>query len=93
MGLSVITWGLLVNFYGRGRKICYVPFTHLAARCYGRAYTGISTYSRCNDGGSRCVSCGKIVSALYYFVEDGYALNVVAWVGAFSALVRSDYCH
>jgi len=23
---------------------------------------------------------------LYYFVEDGYALNVVAWVGAFSAL-------
>ncbi len=51
MGVSVINMGFNISVYRRCRKICYVSFAYLVARCYGRSNTSFSFNSCCNNGG------------------------------------------
>jgi NADH-quinone oxidoreductase subunit L len=41
------------------RKVCTISSTCLADRCNGWTDTSIGLYSRCNDGGSRCLFYGE----------------------------------
>ncbi len=85
MGLSVITWGLLLIFMGGAGKSAMFPL-HI---WLPDAMEGPTPVSALIHAATMVVAGVYLVARLfplYYFVEDGYALNVVAWVGAFSAL-------
>ena len=85
MGLSVITWALLLIFMGGAGKSAMFPL-HI---WLPDAMEGPTPVSALIHAATMVVAGVFLVARLfplYYFVEDGYALNVVAWVGAFSAL-------
>ena len=85
MGLSVITWGLLLIFMGGAGKSAMFPL-HI---WLPDAMEGPTPVSALIHAATMVVAGVYLVARLfplYYFVEDGYALNLVAWVGAFSAL-------
>jgi NADH-quinone oxidoreductase subunit L len=85
MGLSVITWGLLLIFMGGAGKSAMFPL-HI---WLPDAMEGPTPVSALIHAATMVVAGVYLVARLfpmYFFVEDGYALNVVAWVGAFSAL-------
>ena len=85
MGLSVITWGLILIFMGGAGKSAMFPL-HI---WLPDAMEGPTPVSALIHAATMVVAGVYLVARLfpmYYFVEDGYALNLVAWVGAFSAL-------
>lgn len=85
MGLSVITWGLILIFMGGAGKSAMFPL-HI---WLPDAMEGPTPVSALIHAATMVVAGVYLVARLfpmYYFVEDGYALNLVAWVGAFSSL-------
>ena len=85
MGLSVITWGLMLIFIGGAGKSAMFPL-HI---WLPDAMEGPTPVSALIHAATMVVAGVYLVARLfpmYYFVEDGFALNLVAWVGAFSAL-------
>jgi NADH-quinone oxidoreductase subunit L len=85
MGLSVITWGLLLIFIGGAGKSAMMPF-HI---WLPDAMEGPTPVSALIHAATMVVAGIYLVARLFpmfYFVEEGFALNVVAYVGAISAL-------
>ena len=85
MGLSVITWGLILIFVGGAGKSAMFPL-HI---WLPDAMEGPTPVSALLHAATMVVAGVYLVARrfpMYYFVESGYALNLVAWVGAFSAL-------
>jgi len=85
MGLSVITWGLILIFMGGAGKSAMFPL-HI---WLPDAMEGPTPVSALIHAATMVVAGVFLVARLfpmYYFVENGYALNLVAWVGAFSSL-------
>jgi NADH-quinone oxidoreductase subunit L len=85
MGLSVITWALLLIFMGGAGKSAMFPL-HI---WLPDAMEGPTPVSALIHAATMVVAGVFLVARLfpmYYFVENGFALNVVAYVGAFSSL-------
>lgn len=85
MGLSVITWALILIFIGGAGKSAMFPL-HI---WLPDAMEGPTPVSALIHAATMVVAGVYLVARLfvmYYFVEDGYALNIVAWTGAISAL-------
>jgi NADH-quinone oxidoreductase subunit L len=85
MGLSVITWGLLLIFIGGAGKSAMLPF-HI---WLPDAMEGPTPVSALIHAATMVVAGIYLVARLFpmfYFVEEGFALNFVAYVGAISAL-------
>jgi NADH-quinone oxidoreductase subunit L len=85
MGLSVLTWGLILIFIGGAGKSAMFPL-HI---WLPDAMEGPTPVSALIHAATMVVAGVFLVARLfpmYYFVEDGFALNIVAFVGAFSAL-------
>ncbi|MFH4966861.1 NADH-quinone oxidoreductase subunit L [Gaetbulibacter sp. M240] len=85
MGLSGLTWALILIFIGCAGKSAMFPL-HI---WLPDAMEGPTPVSALIHAATMVVAGVYLVARLfpmYYFVEDGYALNIVAYVGAFSAL-------
>jgi NADH-quinone oxidoreductase subunit L len=85
MGLSVITWALLLIFIGGAGKSAMMPF-HI---WLPDAMEGPTPVSALIHAATMVVAGIYLVARLFpmfYFVEQGFALNIVAYVGAISAL-------
>jgi len=85
MGLSVLTWALILIFVGGAGKSAMFPL-HI---WLPDAMEGPTPVSALIHAATMVVAGVYLVARLfpmYYFVEDGFALNIVAYVGAFSAL-------
>jgi NADH-quinone oxidoreductase subunit L len=85
MGLSVITWALILMFIGGAGKSAMFPL-HI---WLPDAMEGPTPVSALIHAATMVVAGVYLVARLfpmYFFVEDGYALNIVAYVGAFSSL-------
>jgi NADH-quinone oxidoreductase subunit L len=85
MGLSVITWALILIFIGGAGKSAMFPL-HI---WLPDAMEGPTPVSALIHAATMVVAGVYLVARLFpmfYFVENGFALNVVAYVGAFSAL-------
>ncbi|SDX67777.1 NADH dehydrogenase subunit L [Lutibacter oricola] len=85
MGLSVITWALILIFIGGAGKSAMFPL-HI---WLPDAMEGPTPVSALIHAATMVVAGVYLVARLfpmYYFVEDGFALNIVAYVGAFSSL-------
>jgi len=85
MGLSVITWALILIFIGGAGKSAMMPF-HI---WLPDAMEGPTPVSALIHAATMVVAGIFLVARLfpmYYFVEDGFALNIVAYVGAISSL-------
>ncbi len=85
MGLSVITWALLLIFIGGAGKSAMLPF-HI---WLPDAMEGPTPVSALIHAATMVVAGIYLVARLfpmYYFVEQGFALNIVAYVGAISSL-------
>ena len=85
MGLSVITWALLLIFMGGAGKSAMFPL-HI---WLPDAMEGPTPVSALIHAATMVVAGVYLVARLfpmYYFVENGFALNIVAYVGAFSSL-------
>ena len=88
MGLSVITWALILMFMGGAGKSAMFPL-HI---WLPDAMEGPTPVSALIHAATMVVAGVYLVARLFpmfYFVEDGYALNVVAYVGAFSSLIAA----
>jgi NADH-quinone oxidoreductase subunit L len=84
MGLSVITWALLLIFMGGAGKSAMFPL-HI---WLPDAMEGPTPVSALIHAATMVVAGVYLVARLfpmYYFVENGFALNIVAYVGAFSS--------
>ncbi|MDP1795725.1 MAG: NADH-quinone oxidoreductase subunit L [Daejeonella sp.] len=85
MGLSAITWALILMFIGGAGKSAMFPL-HI---WLPDAMEGPTPVSALIHAATMVVAGVYLVARLfpmYYFVEHGFALNIVAYVGAFSAL-------
>jgi NADH-quinone oxidoreductase subunit L len=85
MGLSVITWALILIFIGGAGKSAMLPF-HI---WLPDAMEGPTPVSALIHAATMVVAGVYLVARLFpmfYFVENGFALNIVAYVGAISAL-------
>ncbi|WP_223549505.1 NADH-quinone oxidoreductase subunit L [Aestuariivivens sp. NBU2969] len=85
MGLSVITWALILIFMGGAGKSAMLPF-HI---WLPDAMEGPTPVSALIHAATMVVAGVFLVARLFpmfYFVEDGFALNIVAYVGAISSL-------
>ena len=85
MGLSVITWALLLIFIGGAGKSAMFPL-HI---WLPDAMEGPTPVSALIHAATMVVAGVYLVARLfpmYYFVENGFALHIVAYVGAFSSL-------
>ena len=85
MGLSVITWALILMFIGGAGKSAMFPL-HI---WLPDAMEGPTPVSALIHAATMVVAGVYLVARLfpmYYLVEDGFALNIVAYVGAFSSL-------
>ncbi len=85
MGLSVLTWALILIFIGGAGKSAMFPL-HI---WLPDAMEGPTPVSALIHAATMVVAGIFLVARLfpmYYFVENGFALNIVAYVGAFSAL-------
>ena len=85
MGLSVVTWALILIFMGGAGKSAMFPL-HI---WLPDAMEGPTPVSALIHAATMVVAGVFLVARLfpmYYFVEDGFALNIVAYVGAFSSL-------
>ena len=85
MGLSVITWALILIFMGGAGKSAMLPF-HI---WLPDAMEGPTPVSALIHAATMVVAGVFLVARLFpmfYFVEDGFALNIVMYVGATSSL-------
>ncbi len=85
MGLSVITWALILIFIGGAGKSAMFPL-HI---WLPDAMEGPTPVSALIHAATMVVAGVYLVARLfpmYYLVEDGFALKIVAYVGAFSSL-------
>ena len=85
MGLSAITWALILIFMGGAGKSAMFPL-HI---WLPDAMEGPTPVSALIHAATMVVAGVYLVARMFpmfYFVEDGFALQVVAYVGAFSAL-------
>lgn len=85
MGLSVIAWALILIFIGGAGKSAMLPF-HI---WLPDAMEGPTPVSALIHAATMVVAGIYLVARLFpmfYFVEDGFALNIVAYVGAISSL-------
>ncbi len=85
MGLSVIAWGLILIFMGGAGKSAMLPF-HI---WLPDAMEGPTPVSALIHAATMVVAGVYLVARLFpmfYFVEDGFALQIVAWVGGISSL-------
>jgi len=85
LGLSVITWALILIFMGGAGKSAMFPL-HI---WLPDAMEGPTPVSALIHAATMVVAGVYLVARLfpmYYFVENGFALNIVAYVGAFSSL-------
>jgi NADH-quinone oxidoreductase subunit L len=85
MGLSVITWALILIFIGGAGKSAMFPL-HI---WLPDAMEGPTPVSALIHAATMVVAGVYLVARLfpmYYFVEDGFVLNIVAYVGAFSCI-------
>jgi len=85
MGLSAITWALILIFIGGAGKSAMFPL-HI---WLPDAMEGPTPVSALIHAATMVVAGVYLVARLfpmYYFVDDGFALNIVAYVGGFSSL-------
>tara|TARA_R110002096_G_scaffold164503_3_gene332538 strand:- start:253 stop:2172 length:1920 start_codon:yes stop_codon:yes gene_type:complete len=85
MGLSVLTWALILIFIGGAGKSAMFPL-HI---WLPDAMEGPTPVSALIHAATMVVAGVYLVARLfpmYFFIEDGFALNIVAYVGAFSSL-------
>jgi NADH-quinone oxidoreductase subunit L len=85
MGLSVLAWALILIFIGGAGKSAMFPL-HI---WLPDAMEGPTPVSALIHAATMVVAGVFLVARLfpmYYFVENGFALSIVAYVGAFSAL-------
>lgn len=85
MGLSAITWALILIFIGGAGKSAMFPL-HI---WLPDAMEGPTPVSALIHAATMVVAGVYLVARLFpmfYFVEEGFALNIVAYVGAFSSL-------
>ncbi|MBT8314581.1 MAG: NADH-quinone oxidoreductase subunit L, partial [Maribacter sp.] len=85
MGLSVLTWALILIFIGGAGKSAMFPL-HI---WLPDAMEGPTPVSALIHAATMVVAGIFLVARLFpmfYFVEEGFALNIVAYVGAFSSL-------
>lgn len=85
MGLSVLTWALILIFIGGAGKSAMFPL-HI---WLPDAMEGPTPVSALIHAATMVVAGVYLVARLfpmYFFIEDGFALNIVAFVGAFSSL-------
>ena len=85
MGLSVLAWALILIFIGGAGKSAMLPF-HI---WLPDAMEGPTPVSALIHAATMVVAGVYLVARLfpmYYFVEDGFVLNIVAFIGAISSL-------
>lgn len=85
MGLSIITWALILIFIGGAGKSAMFPL-HI---WLPDAMEGPTPVSALIHAATMVVAGVYLVARLFpmfYMVEDGFALHIVAYVGAFSSL-------
>ena len=88
MGLSVFTWGLMLIYLGGVGKSAMLPF-HI---WLPDAMEGPTPVSALIHAATMVVAGVYLVARLFplfYFVEDGFALNMVAYIGALSSLIAA----
>jgi NADH-quinone oxidoreductase subunit L len=88
MGLSVITWALILMFMGGAGKSAMFPL-HI---WLPDAMEGPTPVSALIHAATMVVAGVYLVARMFpmfHFVENGFALNVVAWVGAISSLIAA----
>lgn len=85
LGLSVLTWGLILIFIGGAGKSAMFPL-HI---WLPDAMEGPTPVSALIHAATMVVAGVFLVARMfpmYYFIEEGFALQIVAYVGAFSTL-------